>query len=63
VASHHPLAGVPADVVDLLTYLFSTVLDGRNAKLTDGVVRALGRPPRDFSQYVERTAATGVWDG
>jgi uncharacterized protein YbjT (DUF2867 family) len=55
--------GVPADVVELLTYLFSTVLDGRNAKLADGVVRALGRPPRDFSEYVRRTAATGVWDG
>jgi hypothetical protein len=23
----------------------------------------LGRPPRDFSDYVRRTAATGVWGG
>lgn len=26
-----------------------------------GVQRALGRAPRDFSDYVRRTAATGVW--
>ncbi len=54
-------AGVPADVVALLTYLFSEVLDGRNARLADGVQRALGREPRDFTQYARRTAATGVW--
>ena len=52
---------VPADAVGLLTYLFTTVLDGRNAHLTDGVQRALGRQPRDFSDYVRVTAATGVW--
>jgi uncharacterized protein YbjT (DUF2867 family) len=54
--------GVPAEVIELLTYLFTTVLDGRNAKLADGVERALGRPPRDFSDFARRTAATGVWD-
>jgi hypothetical protein len=34
-------SGAPKDVVWLLDYLFSTVLDGRNAYLTDGVRRAL----------------------
>ena len=53
---------VPADVVSLLRYLFTTVLDGRNESLTDGVQRGLGRPPRAFADYVRRTAATGVWD-
>ncbi|MEO7911517.1 MAG: NAD(P)H-binding protein [Roseiflexaceae bacterium] len=53
--------GVPADVTALLTYLFTTVLDGRNAHLADGVQRALGREPRDFAAYVRHTAATGVW--
>src|SRR5215510_2010119 len=43
--------GVPADVVDMLTYLFSEVLDGRNAHTADGVERALGRPPKDFAEY------------
>lgn len=54
--------GVPPEVVELLTYLFTTVLDGRNAKLADGVQRALGREPRDFADYAWRTAAAGVWN-
>jgi uncharacterized protein YbjT (DUF2867 family) len=54
--------GLPAEFVKLLTELFTEVLDGRNAHLSDGVQRALGRPPRDFSDYARATAATGVWD-
>jgi uncharacterized protein YbjT (DUF2867 family) len=54
---------VPAEFVGLLTYLFSEVLDGRNAYLTDGVRRALGREPRDFADYARDAAATGIWDG
>ncbi|WP_433346309.1 NAD(P)H-binding protein [Microtetraspora malaysiensis] len=53
--------GVPADVIDLLIYLFTTVLDGRNASLGDGVRRALGRSPRDFADYAREAAATGIW--
>lgn len=54
-------SGAPKDVVWMLDYLFSTVLDGRNAYLSDGVERALGRPAKDFAQYAKETAATGVW--
>jgi uncharacterized protein YbjT (DUF2867 family) len=54
-------SGLPDDIVWLMNYLFTTVLDGRNAHLTDGVQRALGRQPRDFTDYVRETAATGVW--
>jgi uncharacterized protein YbjT (DUF2867 family) len=54
--------GVPAEVIELLTYLFSEVLDGRNAHVTDGVQRALGREPRDFRDFAREAAATGVWD-
>ncbi|MHC8394672.1 NmrA family NAD(P)-binding protein [Pseudomonas sp. LB3P93] len=54
-------AQLPAQLIDLVLYLFTTVLDGRNTPLTDGVQRALGRPARDFSDYVRRTAASGVW--
>jgi uncharacterized protein YbjT (DUF2867 family) len=53
--------GVPPEVVELLGYLFGEVLDGRNAHVADGVERALGRRPRDFSEYARDTAATGVW--
>ena len=52
--------GAPPDVVELLRYLFSEVLDGRNAYLTDGVRRALGRRPLGFGDYARATAATGA---
>jgi hypothetical protein len=54
--------GVPADLVSLVIHLFTEVLDGRNARLTDGVQRALGRAPRDFRDYAEATASTGAWN-
>jgi uncharacterized protein YbjT (DUF2867 family) len=54
---------VPADFVKMLTDVFTEVLDGRNAHLSDGVQRALGRPPRDFADYARDAAATGVWTG
>lgn len=54
--------GVPPEVVELLTYLFKEVVDGRNADTTDGVERALGREPRDFADYARAAAASGVWD-
>lgn len=52
---------VPPEFISFITYLFAEVLDGRNASVADGVTRALGRPPRDFADYVRETAATGVW--
>jgi len=52
---------VPQDVIDLVLYLLTTVLDGRNTPVCDGVQRALGRAPRSFTDYVRETAATGVW--
>lgn len=55
-------AGLPDDLVWLLDELFTHVLDGRNEYLSDGVQRALGRPPRDFSDYVRKTVASGIWN-
>jgi hypothetical protein len=37
-------------------------LDGRNAHVADGVRRAMGREPRDFSLYARDAAATGVFN-
>lgn len=53
--------GIPEDMIDLMNYLFTTVLDGRNEKLTDGIQRALGRQPGDFSAFVQKAAASGAW--
>ena len=55
--------GVPADVVALLGYIFAEVLDGRNARLAEGVRQALGREPRDFRDFARQAAAAGVWAG
>jgi hypothetical protein len=46
----------------MLTFIFGEVLDGRNARLADGVQRALGREPRDFGDYARDAAATGIWN-
>ncbi len=54
-------SGAPKELAWLLDYLFSTVLDGRNAHLTDGVKRALGREPKDFADYARDVAGTDVW--
>jgi uncharacterized protein YbjT (DUF2867 family) len=53
--------GLPADEVKAYTELFTTVLDGRNAHVTDCVQRVLGREARDFADYARNAAATGVW--
>ncbi|MHA7247825.1 NAD(P)H-binding protein [Arthrobacter tecti] len=50
-------AGLPGDFLEL----FTMILDGRNASVTDGVRRALGREPRDLSDFAREAAATGVW--
>jgi uncharacterized protein YbjT (DUF2867 family) len=54
--------GVPGEWIELLTYVFGEILDGRNAHVTAGVQRALGREPRDFADYARDAAATGVWN-
>lgn len=54
-------SGAPAEVAWLLNYLFETVLDGRNAYLGDGVQRALGRNPADFSDFARRISARVNW--
>jgi uncharacterized protein YbjT (DUF2867 family) len=56
-------ADVPSEFLSFLTYLFGTVLDGRNASVTDGVRRALGREPKDFADYAREAASTGIWGG
>jgi uncharacterized protein YbjT (DUF2867 family) len=53
--------GLPKDIIWLVTYLFTEVLDGRNESVADGVQQALGRKATDFSEYVKKVAATGVW--
>jgi len=48
-------------VADVFTAIARETLDGRNAHLTDGVQRALGRPPRDFAEFARGAARAGAW--
>jgi len=54
---------LPPPEVAFLSELFGLVLDGHNSLLSDGVERALGRKPRDFSDYVRRAFDSGSWRG
>jgi uncharacterized protein YbjT (DUF2867 family) len=53
---------VADDVIWLVSYLFSEVLDRRNSTITHDIEKILGRKPIDFSQYVDKTAQTGIWN-
>ncbi|WP_428515004.1 NAD(P)H-binding protein [Roseovarius sp.] len=48
-------------VADVFTAIARETLDGRNAHTTDGVMRALGRAPRDFADFAGDAARTGTW--
>ncbi|MGW2329500.1 NmrA family transcriptional regulator [Streptomyces sp. NPDC001700] len=52
--------GLSDDLVAFLAELFGALLDGRNAQLTDGVHRALGRPPRDIADFAREAAAISL---
>jgi uncharacterized protein YbjT (DUF2867 family) len=54
--------GVQPEFISFLTYLFTEVFDGRNARLTDGIEQALGRKPTDFSSFIKKAMAAGVWN-
>ncbi|WP_189590677.1 NmrA family NAD(P)-binding protein [Streptomyces massasporeus] len=53
--------GVPPEEVAGMTAIFDTLLDGRNAHLSNGVREVLGRAPRDFGDFVREEAAAGTW--
>jgi uncharacterized protein YbjT (DUF2867 family) len=55
-------SGLPQEQVAEFADLFTMILDGRSQYVTDGVKRALGREPRDFSDFARDAAAAGAWD-
>ncbi len=52
-------ARAPAEAIALFDYLFGTLLDGRNAYLTNGVTPALGRSARDSNDLLRPTRPRG----
>ena len=56
-------AGVPSDYIWLIDYLFREVLGNeKNQVVTNDVEKVLGRKATDFKDYVQETAASGVWN-
>ncbi|TYB86057.1 NAD(P)H-binding protein [Oceaniovalibus sp. ACAM 378] len=55
-------AQLPDEIISLMSILVKEVLDGRNAYVTDGVQRAMGRPPRDFTDFARHSIASNAWD-
>lgn len=59
---HASVAGAAdAFIADIFTAIARETLDGRNAVLTDGVERAIGRKPRDFADFALSAAKAGAW--
>ena len=54
---------LPPDYVWLIGYLFGEVLGKPgNEAISGDIERVLGRPARDFSDYVRETAQHGIWN-
>ena len=55
--------GVPDDFIWLIEYLFSEVLgNANNSEITNDIEKVLGRKAKDFGQYIQETAETGIWN-
>ena len=59
---HASVAEAGGDAIaDIFTAIARETLDGRNAHLSDGVERAIGRKPRDFADFAVAAAKAGAW--
>jgi uncharacterized protein YbjT (DUF2867 family) len=50
-------AGLPTDYAGMMAQLFGAVRAGHEARLSDGIRRALGREPRSLADFAAREAA------
>lgn len=53
--------GMPEEEAALWTDAMTPIRTSQEAPVTDGVRRALGRPPRDIADYVRAASAAGAW--
>ncbi|MFB7137806.1 NmrA family NAD(P)-binding protein [Streptomyces sp. NPDC056237] len=54
--------GVPGPEAGFLAELFTTLLDGHNATVTEGMKRVLRRDPQDFGAFARVAARAGAWE-
>lgn len=56
-------AGLPADYVWLIGYLFKDVLGNpKNQNISNDVEKVLGRKAKDFKEYIQDTIKSGIWN-
>jgi len=55
--------GLTQEDADAVRDLFAVIRNHRSEYVSDGVEQVLGRKPRDFTDWAEETAKTGVWAG
>lgn len=61
-AFHREIAAANGEMIaDVITEIARETLDGRNARLANGVQLALGRAPRDFSGFASDAVKSGAW--
>ncbi|MGO1054259.1 NAD(P)H-binding protein [Crossiella sp. CA198] len=53
--------GMPREFAELIAGLYQRIREGKEAHLSDGVQRVLGREPRSFAAYVKNAVAAGSW--
>jgi len=54
-------AGLPQDMLWLITYLFTEVLDGRNESVQHDIPKVLKRAPGTFDEFVQKSIMDGHW--
>lgn len=55
--------GLPPADAEAFADVIEPLRKGTDAYVSDGVQRALGRPPRTFAEFAKSTAAAGGWPG
>ncbi|TDC20591.1 SDR family NAD(P)-dependent oxidoreductase [Streptomyces sp. 8K308] len=53
--------GMPPADAEAFAHVIEPLREGTDEYVSDGVWRALGRPPRTFAEFAESTAAAGAW--
>lgn len=54
-------SGYDSDTAEFVSNLVAEILDGKNSATADGVLRALGRNPKSFEEFVAGAAQSGFW--
>lgn len=52
---------VPDDIISLISYLFTEVLDGRNESIVHDIELVLNRKPGSFDDFIQNAIREGCW--